>query len=73
LPRTSAGVLVVLLMVAAAVLLVISPPAAAKRKDRIPPTFAGLKSATRGAGVQPLFREPELRWSSSSRKERSSA
>jgi hypothetical protein len=44
-PRTSAGAIVVLLMVAAAVLLVIGPPAAAKR-DRIPPTFAGLKSAT---------------------------
>jgi hypothetical protein len=28
------------------VLLVIGPPAAAKRRDRIPPTFAGLKSAT---------------------------
>lgn len=49
-PRTSAGAIVVFLMVAAAVLLVlllvISPPAAAKRRDRIPPTFAGLKSAT---------------------------
>jgi hypothetical protein len=45
-PRTSARVLVVGLMVAAAVLLVISPPAGAKRRDRIPPTFAGLKSAT---------------------------
>jgi hypothetical protein len=45
-PRTSAGALAVLLMVAAAVLLVTSPPAAGKRRDRIPPTFAGLKSAT---------------------------
>jgi hypothetical protein len=44
-PRTSGGALVVLLMVAA-VLLVISPPTAAKKRDRIPPTFAGLKSAT---------------------------
>jgi hypothetical protein len=45
-PRTSAGAVVVLLMVAAAVLLVISPPAAAKKRDRVPPTFAGLESAT---------------------------
>jgi hypothetical protein len=38
--------MVVLLLAAAAVLLVISPPAGAKRRDHIPPTFAGLKSAT---------------------------
>jgi hypothetical protein len=43
--RPSAGA-TVLLLLAAALLLVISPPAEAKRKDRIPPTFAGLKSAT---------------------------
>ncbi len=45
-PRTSGGAIVVLLMAAAAVLLVIGPPAGAKRRDHIPPTFAGLKSAT---------------------------
>src|SRR5947207_15566657 len=49
-PRTHPGTGVALVIAAAAVLLVllfvISPPAAAKRGDRIPPTFAGLKSAT---------------------------
>lgn len=45
-PRTSNGATVVLLMVAAAALLVVNPPAAAKSRDRIPPTFAGLESAT---------------------------
>ncbi|MDP9237203.1 MAG: hypothetical protein M3P30_07390 [Chloroflexota bacterium] len=43
----SAGALSLLLSLAAAVSLVIIGPAAeAKRADQIPPTFAGLKSAT---------------------------
>jgi hypothetical protein len=41
----SAGATILLLLVAA-VLLVISPSADANRNDRIPPKFAGLKSAT---------------------------
>jgi len=44
-PYRSAGASLLLLVVAAT-LLVISPPAGAKRRDHIPPTFAGLKSAT---------------------------
>jgi hypothetical protein len=35
-----------LLLLVAATLLVIGPTAAAKSRDHIPPTFAGLKSAT---------------------------
>jgi hypothetical protein len=42
----SAGALSLLLLLAVAVSLVISPPAEAKRMDQIPPSFAGLKSAT---------------------------
>ena len=45
-PYRSAGTASLLLLVVAATLLVISPPAGAKRRDHIPPTFAGLKSAT---------------------------
>jgi hypothetical protein len=33
-------------LVATAVLLVVGAPAQARRKDQVPPTFAGLKSAT---------------------------
>ena len=44
-PYRSAGASLLLLVVAAT-LFVISPPAGAKRRDHIPPTFAGLKSAT---------------------------
>lgn len=42
----SAGALGLLLLLAAALSFVVSPPAEAKRADQIPPTFAGLKSAT---------------------------
>jgi hypothetical protein len=38
--------LILLLSLAALALLVISPPSEAKRRDRIPPKFAGLESAT---------------------------
>jgi hypothetical protein len=41
-PLRAAGALLLL----GALLLVISPPSEAKRKDRVPPTFAGLNSAT---------------------------
>jgi hypothetical protein len=39
-------VLSLLLLLAAAVSFVISPPAEAKQTDKIPPSFAGIKSAT---------------------------
>jgi hypothetical protein len=42
----SKGAVGLLLMLVAAVLLIISPSAEAKKRDGIPPTFAGLKSAT---------------------------
>jgi hypothetical protein len=42
----SAKATVPLLLLVAAVLLVFMPPVEAKRKDHIPPTFAGLNSAT---------------------------
>jgi hypothetical protein len=45
-PYRSAGTASLLLLLVAATLLVISPPAGAKRRDHIPPTFAGLESAT---------------------------
>jgi len=41
-----AGVAGPVFLLATAALLVISSPAAAKRKDRTPPMFEGLKSAT---------------------------
>ena len=45
-PWQSAGALSLLFLLAAAVSFVTSPPAEAKRTDQIPPSFAGLKSAT---------------------------
>ena len=44
--RRSAGVQGALVVLVVAVFLVASPTAGAKRRDRTPPTFAGLKSAT---------------------------
>src|SRR5438309_4852482 len=41
-----AGALILVLLLAAAVSLAVSSPAEAKRADNIPPSFAGLKSAT---------------------------
>src|SRR6266542_3887052 len=43
---SSARATVPLLLLVATVMLVFSPLAEAKRRDHIPPTFAGLKSAT---------------------------
>jgi len=45
-PSSTALPWVALLVVAVAVLLVLSAPAQARRRDRTPPVFAGLKSAT---------------------------
>ena len=45
-PLRSAGTLSLLLLLVVGVLLVMSLPAEAKRRDDIPPSFAGLKSAT---------------------------
>ena len=44
--RRSAGVRSGLVLLVVAIILVASPTAGAKRRDRTPPTFAGLKSAT---------------------------
>jgi hypothetical protein len=61
----SAGALTLLLLLPTAISLVISQPAEAKRTDQIPPSFAGLKSATTcipgpiGAGRTSSY---HLRW-----------
>jgi hypothetical protein len=43
---SAAGAASLLVVLAAVTLLILSPPAGAQRRDHIPPTFAGLKSAT---------------------------